>query len=160
MKCREEWCLCVSAGLLRFSDLKRIAVIGAGAAGMMAAIAASDNTRVLVFDKNEYPGRKLLQTGNGKCNFLNSSPTPGNYRGSLKDSGILEKILNRYNRDFILDLFSSFGLLYHEKNGGFYPRSDSAGSVNDILIEEMRLKKAEFHGSTLVKNIEYDNGRV
>ncbi|MBQ7724409.1 MAG: aminoacetone oxidase family FAD-binding enzyme [Lachnospiraceae bacterium] len=139
--------------------MKKVAVIGAGAAGMMAAIAASSSAEVSLFDKNMSPGRKLLQTGNGKCNFTNEGISPERYRGSLKENGILDGILKEYDRDFMLDLFSSFGLLYHKKNGCFYPRSDSAGSVNDVLINEMKIRGVRFHGSTLVKNIERVNDR-
>ncbi|MCR4590272.1 MAG: aminoacetone oxidase family FAD-binding enzyme [Lachnospiraceae bacterium] len=134
--------------------MKRVAVIGAGASGMLAAIAASLHSEVSVFDKNEYPGRKLLQTGNGKCNFTNEDISPDRYRGSLRDKGILDAVLKEYDRDFLLDLFRSYGLLYHEKNKGFYPRSDSAGSVNDVLIRKMKLSGVRFHGSVQVKSIE------
>ena len=137
--------------------MKRTAVIGAGAAGMMAAIAASENSRVTLFDKNEIMGRKLLQTGNGKCNFLNTSLSPDNYRGSLKEEGIFKAVRDRYSEEFILDLFSSFGLLYHIKNGGYYPRSDTSASVNDILINELKKRKVDFHPLTLVKNIERED---
>lgn len=129
-------------------------MIGAGAAGMMAAIAASSSAEVSLFEKNELPGRKLLQTGNGKCNFTNEDISPERYRGSLKENGILGELFKEYTKDFLLDLFSSFGLLYHKKNGCFYPRSDSAGTVNDVLIKEMRSRGVRFFGSTLVKNIE------
>ncbi len=139
--------------------MKKVAVIGAGAAGMMAAIAASSSAEVSLFEKNEFPGRKLLQTGNGKCNFTNEDISPERYRGSLKDSGILADLLREYDRDFLLDLFSSFGLLYHKKNACFYPRSDSAGTVNDVLKKEMKKRGVRFHGSTLVKNIERVNDR-
>ena len=134
--------------------MRRTAVIGAGAAGMMAAIAASEDSRVTLFDKNEIMGRKLLQTGNGKCNFLNVSLSEDNYRGSLISEGIFKAVREKYPEDFILDLFSSFGLLYHIKNKGYYPRSDTSASVNDILINELRQRKVDFHPSTLVKNIE------
>lgn len=139
--------------------MKRIAVIGAGAAGMMAAIAASGTAEVSLFEKNEFPGRKLLQTGNGKCNFTNKNISPEKYRGSLKENGILDTLLKEYDRDFLLDLFSSFGLLYHIKNNCFYPRSDSAGTVNDILIKEMKNRNVHFHGSILVKNIEREDNK-
>ncbi len=134
--------------------MKNIAVIGAGAAGMMAAIAASERARVTLFDKNEFPGRKLLQTGNGKCNFLNVSVSEHDYRGSVRDCGIFGDVYKNYGPEFLLELFSSFGLLYHIKNNGYYPRSDSSGSVNDILILELKNRGVSFHPLTLVKKIE------
>ncbi|MBQ9550556.1 MAG: aminoacetone oxidase family FAD-binding enzyme [Lachnospiraceae bacterium] len=134
--------------------MKKIAVIGAGASGMMAAIAAAENARVSLFDKNDIPGRKLLQTGNGKCNFLNESDPVPHFRGSIADSGILSGIFESYDRDRILGLFSSFGLLYHKKNGGYYPRSDSAASLNDVLIGVMKEREVIFHPQIQVKGIE------
>ncbi len=138
--------------------MRRVAVIGAGASGMMAAIAASENARVSLFEKNEYPGRKLLQTGNGKCNFLNDAPSEERFRGSIREKGILSPLITFYDKEYILKLFSSFGLLYHKKNGGYYPRSDSAGSVNDVLIAELKARKVDLHVSTLVKNIDRSDG--
>lgn len=125
---------------------------------MMAAIAAAENARVCLFEKNEFPGRKLLQTGNGKCNFLNESDPLPHFRGSLSDSGILSAVFEKYDRDRILRLFSSFGLLYHKKNGGYYPRSDSAASVNDILIEVLKDRGVLFHPQVQVKGIEKREG--
>jgi len=121
---------------------------------MMAAIAAAGNSRVSLFDKNDFPGRKLLQTGNGKCNFLNDSDPAPHFRGSLSDAGIVSDIFDRYDKDHILKLFSSFGLLYHIKNGGYYPRSDSSASVNDILIDALKERHVAFHPQVQVKGID------
>ncbi len=126
---------------------------------MMAAIAAaSRGASVSLFEKNEYPGRKLLQTGNGKCNFSNTSVSSSRYRGSLVSSGIFDEVLNSLSPEMTLKLFSSFGLIYKEKNGGFYPASFSASTVNDVLIDELNLNMVSFHGLTQVKQIERKEG--
>ncbi len=127
---------------------------------MMAAIAASSSgAEVFVFDKNEYPGRKLLQTGNGKCNFSNVSISEDNYRGSLVSGGILKEVFDFCGRDELLKLFSSFGLLYRIKNEGYYPASFAASTVNDVLIFEMKKNKVSFHPLTQVKEISREGDR-
>lgn len=137
----------------------RAAVVGAGPSGIMAAIAAASlGAEVSLFDKNEFPGRKLLLTGNGKCNFSNVSVSDENYRGSLKDSLYVKKIYEEYGPEWLLNFFSSCGLLYKVKNSGYYPLSNVSNTVNDVLIEELKRLKVSFHGNTLVKKIERDKG--
>ncbi len=124
---------------------------------MMASIgAASMGAEVSLFDKNEFPGRKLLLTGNGKCNFSNVSVSGENYRGSLKDSLYVDKIYEEYGQEWLLSFFSSLGLLYKVKNSGYYPLSNVSSTVNDVLIEELKKLHVSFHGKTLVKKIEKD----
>ena len=61
--------------------MKNIIVIGGGASGMMAAIAASANgTKVTIIEQNAFPGKKILSTGNGRCNYTNFVQTPSCYR--------------------------------------------------------------------------------
>jgi len=122
---------------------------------MMAAISAAMNgARVFLYEKNEYAGRKLLQTGNGKCNLSNESIDIKRYRGSLCDCGIASKVLDEFGRDDLLKLLSSMGLLIKKKNGGFYPRSDSARTVNDILIKKLNDLKVSVFYRKGVKRIE------
>ena len=70
---------------LRFSkgaDMEHVLVVGGGASGMMAAIAAAkQGAEVTILEQNEQMGKKILSTGNGKCNFTNINDVPGAYRG-------------------------------------------------------------------------------
>ncbi|MEL7654877.1 MAG: aminoacetone oxidase family FAD-binding enzyme, partial [Bacillota bacterium] len=98
---------------------KSITVIGGGPSGMMAAISAARQgaAEVKILEKNDFLGRKLLATGNGRCNLTN---------------------LNCSNANQTLDLFSEMGLLTRaEAEGRVYPYSEQASAVQEILLNEL-----------------------
>ncbi|MDD2568780.1 MAG: NAD(P)/FAD-dependent oxidoreductase [Clostridia bacterium] len=116
-----------------------IAVIGGGASGMVAAIAAAEQSRIMglstnitVYEKQERVGKKLLATGNGCCNLANSSLELSNYHG--KDTAFAKTALSLYNLPHTLDFFQKLGLLTkEEENGKIYPYSRQAAAVLDVL---------------------------
>ena len=95
------------------SEAKEVIVAGCGASGMMAAIAAAlSGARVTVLEGMERPGKKLLLTGNGRCNLTNLDPDlPVSYR-SVEPEGaeISERILKRFSVEDTLDFFHDLGL--------------------------------------------------
>ncbi|MBO4900059.1 MAG: aminoacetone oxidase family FAD-binding enzyme [Lachnospiraceae bacterium] len=109
-----------------------IAIIGAGACGMTAAItAARRGASVCLIEGGARVGTKILKTGNGKCN-LSHAPIEGDeYRGS--DSKRVAGFLNRFGVDETLEFFKSIGLITREKDGYIYPYSEMASSVLDVL---------------------------
>ncbi len=112
----------------------RIAIIGAGASGMAAAItaAASGVNEVLLFERQARVGRKLLATGNGRCNLTNRQTNPGRYHGAGQD--FVRQVLEAYPVDSVLDFFQTLGLYTVTEEGGrVYPWSDQANSVVDVL---------------------------
>ncbi len=117
---------------------KNIAVIGAGASGLTAAIAAArQGASVTVLEAQGAPGKKLLVTGNGRCNLTNlSADLPDAYYGS--GSELARSVTRRFGAREILDFFSGLGLLTQEKNGCVYPYTMQAGSVLDVLLAELR----------------------
>lgn len=112
----------------------KIAIIGAGAAGMTAAItaAASGTNQILLFERQARVGRKLLATGNGRCNLTNRQTHPGRYHGSNPD--FVRPALDAFPVDSTLDFFQTLGLCtVTEPDGRVYPYSDQANSVVDVL---------------------------
>ena len=112
----------------------RIAIIGAGASGMAAAIsaAASGAHQVLLLERQARVGRKLLATGNGRCNLTNRQTHPGRYHGSSPD--FVRPALDAYPVGSTLDFFQTLGLYTVTEPGGrVYPWSDQANSVVDVL---------------------------
>jgi len=120
------------------SARKRVAVIGAGASGMMAAIhAARSGCDVTVFEKQNKVGRKLGVTGNGQCNISNSEISVSRYHG--KNPRFVQNVFSRFGLDATIHFFESIGIPFVEKKQGkFYPCSLQAQSVVDILEYEMQ----------------------
>ena len=110
----------------------KIGIVGGGASGMMAAIAAAKaGADVIILEQRERVGKKLLMTGNGKCNLSNLSLDERNYYSE----GIVfaQEILARFSVKDTLDFFRQAGLLYKDKEGYVYPFSGQAATVLDVL---------------------------
>lgn len=111
-----------------------IGIIGGGASGMAAALAAAENenAQVLLFERQARLGRKLLATGNGRCNLTNAHANPDHYHGEAVE--FVTPALKRYNARETVEWFGSMGLYtVEEPSGRVYPYSDQANSVVDIL---------------------------
>ena len=111
-------------------EKRRIAVVGGGAAGLAAAVeAARRGARVTLLERLDRVGKKLLLTGNGRCNLGNLGAEPALYQG---DSGLLDAVFSACGdtRDF----FASLGLLCRpDEVGRLYPASNAASAVLDAL---------------------------
>ncbi|MDE7184394.1 MAG: NAD(P)/FAD-dependent oxidoreductase, partial [Lachnospiraceae bacterium] len=115
---------------------KKVIVAGGGASGLMAAVTAAENSaKVTVLEHKDRVGKKILMTGNGKCNLTNMSDVHGKYYSS--DTASLERIydtLVRFNARETRDFFQRLGLYTKEKrDGGVYPVSEQASIVLDVL---------------------------
>ncbi len=109
-----------------------VAVIGGGASGMTAALcAAKGGAAVCIYEKNDRVGKKLLATGNGKCNFTNLLLEENSYNGGGKEQ--IHKILESFSPRDCIAYFESMGMLTKEKNGYLYPASEQASTVLDLL---------------------------
>ena len=109
-----------------------IAILGAGAAGLMAAIAARrTGARIAVLEKNEYAGRKLYATGNGRCNVLNRTAAAADYRSGDGDAAAFAaEVFAQCGPAQLQTIFESLGLdTVEEGEGRLYPRSLQAASV-------------------------------
>lgn len=113
------------------------AVIGAGAAGFIAAITAARKGRsVAIIEHKDRPGKKILATGNGKCNFTNERMGTEYFRG---DKELIETSLRKFTQRDTIEFFSGIGVLPKDKNGYYYPNSESAASILKAL--EMEAKR-------------------
>ena len=111
-----------------------IGIIGGGASGMTAALFASENPnhQVLLLERQARLGRKLMATGNGRCNLTNQNMTQDAYHG--QDPSFVSSALQAFNENETLSWFEKLGLYtVAEPNGRVYPYSDQANSVVDIL---------------------------
>lgn len=120
----------------------KIGVIGGGASGMMAAItAATYGAKVVLLEKNDRIGRKILATGNGKCNFSNKTIEKSDYNS--QKNNIFEDYISRFDEKQVISFFQNEGMLIKEKNGYYYPRSEQASTVLDVLRAKLQEKKVE-----------------
>ena len=114
----------------------KVAVIGAGAAGMMAAIMAARNgVLVTVYEGMDKPGKKLLSTGNGKCNFSNMDMNLDNYYSRNED--FLARAFSQFCVTDTIAFFEELGLYVKNKNGYLYPYCEQAGVVWEVLKNEL-----------------------
>lgn len=118
----------------------RIAIIGGGASGMMAAITASgQGAQVTIYEAKERLGKKLLATGNGKCNYTNLVQEDSCYRG--ENAAFSKAAREQFPVEKTLEFFKSIGIEPKIRNGYVYPNSEQAASVADALAMEVRAKK-------------------
>lgn len=109
----------------------KVAVIGGGASGLMAAwSAAEQGSHVVLVERNDRVGKKILATGNGKCNFSNRDFSTAYYYG---DRDRIGEIFRRCSMEETVALFQVWGMLVKERQGYLYPRSEQAATVLDIL---------------------------
>ena len=115
--------------------MKKVIVIGGGASGMVAAISASRNgCEVIILERNSNNGKKILVTGNGKCNYFNDDFTSGHYYTTSDVD--LSLLINDDNKQKILDFFSSIGVVPMVRDGYYYPYSNQAVSIlNSLMLQ-------------------------
>ena len=115
-----------------------VVVVGGGASGLLASILISRGGKeVLLLEKNSRVGKKILVSGNGKCNIGNISPKPKNYYSS--NPNFIDKALENYGAKEIIDIFKTIGIeIIEGSNGKLFPLSLQASSVVDILEYEAK----------------------
>ncbi len=111
---------------------KKIAIIGAGATGLALASILDKSFEITLYERNERVGKKLLATGNGRCNLANTDLSPMHFSSTDEDK--IADILNDFSFDSIKSFFEELGLLVRfEEDGRVYPLSNQASAVLDIL---------------------------
>lgn len=129
-----------------------VAVVGGGAAGMTAAItAARAGAKAVLLERNDRLGRKLLMTGNGKCNLGNRDLKQSDYYSD--DMAVAASVLDRFGTEETIAFFASLGLLVREKRGYLYPVSEQAAVVLDVLRYGLEREQAEVLTEALVQEI-------
>lgn len=136
--------------------MKKIVIIGGGASGLMGAIqAAASGASVTILEHNNKIGKKILATGNGRCNLTNLVQEPSCYRSSQPD--FPWKIISQFPLSDTLSFFSSLGIYTKDRNHWVYPYSDQASSVAQVLEMEARHLKVKIKTTEEVTDIFRDN---
>ena len=132
--------------------MKQVVIIGGGASGLTAAITAARNGKnVTIIEKNNKCGKKLLITGNGKCNFWNQGQNINHYHSSTPD--ILKNFITKERQNTVLNFFDSLGLVPKIKNGYYYPFSNQASSIQNILLQECQKLNIQIINDVKVEEI-------
>ncbi len=115
---------------------QQIIIIGAGASGLAAGIsAAREGASVTIMEHTARPGKKILSTGNGKCNITNLQLPAGAYRGNQPD--FVYPALNAFTVSQTMDFFKDLGIVLTERNGYVYPNTGQAATVLEAMLFEL-----------------------
>ena len=139
----------------------KIAVIGGGPSGMMAAIKASEKGEVTLIEKNEILGKKLLITGKGRCNITNSGTIEEITDAFGKNGRFLFSALNQFSNMDLMHFFESRGLrLKVERGKRVFPESDKSLDVLNVLIEELKKNNVNIKTNMRVLKVNHlEDGR-
>lgn len=133
----------------------KIAVIGAGASGMMAAItAAAGGGEVLLFEKNDRVGKKILATGNGKCNLTNKDFGLEKYY--CKDYDKLDAVFSKFGVEELLAFFKANGFMLRDRDGYVYPYCEQAAVVLDFFRRKLSHERIRILTESEVSKIRYN----
>ena len=117
---------------------RNVAVIGAGASGITAAITAARHGAVVyLYEHTDSIANKILITGNGKCNYTNTDISREHYHSGTDSDGIISSVLSRFGSKECVRFFEELGVVCRERRGGIYPYTDTAESVRTALKLEL-----------------------
>ena len=134
--------------------MKKMIIIGAGAAGMMTAIKASDDYSVTLIEKNDRPGKKLYITGKGRCNVTNDSDEETFLKNVVTNPKFLYSAIYSYNQSAVISDFESWGVkLKTERGNRVFPESDHSSDIIKALKMELSNRNISILYNTEVKKI-------
>ncbi|MBM33114.1 MULTISPECIES: NAD(P)/FAD-dependent oxidoreductase [unclassified Arsukibacterium] len=134
-----------------------VIVVGAGAAGLMCAIEAGNRGRkVLLLDNGKRPGRKILMSGGGRCNFTNIYSSPENFLSQNKH--FCKSALSRYTQWDFIALVQKHGIAYHEKTLGQLFCDDSAKDIVEMLLSEAKAANVQLALQQQITAVSFADG--
>lgn len=147
--------------MTKYEPIYDAAIIGAGPAGMMAAIKAGERGRkVILLEKNGSPGRKLLIAGKGRCNITNSEENIDEFLRHFSASGsFLRNCFHRFFNNDLIEFFRSGGSdLKIERGGRVFPKSDDSGEILKALLNNLRSNNITLRYFSDINDISHSNG--
>ena len=139
-----------------------VVIIGAGAAGMMAAVSASlSHKSCIILEKNKIAGKELLITGKGRCNITNSADIEEIIKNFPGNGKFLYSTLYTFSNTDLIEFFNTNGLMTKEERGGrIFPVSDRSGDVVETLLKVLTEKKVPILYNTAVKDLVLNNNVI
>ncbi len=130
-----------------------VIVVGGGAAGLMAAIqAASTGAKTAILDHHEVSGKKILATGNGKCNFTNLMQGESFYR--CDTPAFVLHMLEAFSAADTIEFFRGLGVLTKERQGYCYPRGGQAATIRNALMRRVEALQIELYNGIGIRKIQ------
>ena len=138
--------------------MSKIAIIGAGPAGLIAAVRASEKNQVTIFEKNEKIGKKLFITGKGRCNITNNCSLDELLNNVCKNNKFLYSAFSNFDNFDTMKFFEDRGLnLKVERGNRVFPKSDKSSDVIKIFEKEIKSKNIDLRLNHQVKKISKSN---
>ncbi len=137
--------------------MEKIIIIGAGASGIITALACSQNKKVILVEGNDKIGKKLVLTGNGKCNYWNAEIESSHYE--TENQMVLEEILTPENIQNTYHFLEELGVYPKIQNGYYYPYSKDAHSLLALLERKIKEQKIEWVPNFKVLSLEKKKGK-
>ncbi len=138
--------------------MKKVVIIGGGASGLISSIFAKNkDNEVIILERNSICGKKILATGNGRCNYWNEDQNLRHYNSTSKN--LLEKIITLDNQKQIMTLFNRIGIVPKIKNGYYYPTSNQAISIRNALVTEATKLGVKIYQDALVDKVTHSNNK-
>lgn len=135
----------------------KVVIVGGGASGLMAAITCQKQGKhVVIIEQKEKAGKKILATGNGKCNFTNLYQDDSCYRSS--EPAFPKKALQQFDQQAVVQFFEDLGVLVKERNGYLYPYSGQASTILDALYNEAIRLGVKIECGVKVEHIQKKDG--
>lgn len=136
----------------------KVAIIGGGASGCIAALRLklnNPNLDVTIYEKNNKLLKKVLTTGNGRCNLSNENISSDKYQ----HQNIIDEMINLGYKNKVLEFFNDLGLFTVVEEGRIYPKSNQAATVVELLTKELFYKKVNVVLNSEVNDIKEKNGK-
>lgn len=138
--------------------MKTIGIIGAGPAGLMASIQAkNDNNQVIIFEKNDRIGKKLLMTGGGRCNITNVAYYDDFLANVMTNRKFLYSSYSKFDNYALIDLLNENGIeTIVEDNGRVFPKSQKSSDIVKFFEDKIKEKSIDLKTNTNIKKIYKD----
>lgn len=142
--------------------MSKVLIVGGGAAGMMAGIAAAYNgNEVHLYEKNEKLGKKIFITGKGRCNITNASDIENHFKNIVRNSKFLYSAYNTFDSEAVMKLIEDAGVKVKiERGNRVFPESDKSSDVIYALSKTMKDAGVHIHLNTEITNVEKDGEKV
>ncbi len=137
--------------------MEKIIIIGAGPSGILTALACSQNKKVILIDGNDKIGKKLLLTGNGKCNYWNAEIESSHYE--TENQAILKEIITPEIIQKTYSFLEKIGIYPKIQNGYYYPYSKDAHSIQALFERKLKEQKIEWIPNFKVLSLEKKKGK-